>query len=88
MRTDWPAYVAAERNRIVADEEAFERLADLFQQTHGRALASGCEAYQWGAKMEDAALTAMGFGGRAGFQYNYDLCLMVEYGPRGKGALN
>ena len=39
-------------------------------------------------KMEDAALTAMGFGGRAGFQYNYDLCLMVEYGPRGNGALN
>jgi hypothetical protein len=38
--------------------------------------------------MEDAALTAMGFGGRAGFQYNYDLCLMVEYGPRAKGALN
>jgi hypothetical protein len=34
--------------------------------------------------MEDAALTAMGFGGRAGFQYNYDLCLMVEYGPRGR----
>jgi hypothetical protein len=34
--------------------------------------------------MEDAALTAMGFGGRAGFQYNYDLCLIVEYGPRGK----
>ncbi len=38
--------------------------------------------------MEDAALTAMGFGARAGFQYNYDLCLMVEYGPRGKSALN
>jgi hypothetical protein len=82
MRTDWQAYVAAEMNRIVADEEAFERLASLFQQAHGRAPASDCEAYLWGAKMEDAALTAMGFEGRAGFQYNYDLCLMAEYGPR------
>ena len=77
-----------ERKRIVADEEAFERLADLFQQTHGRALASGCEVYKWGAKMEDAALAAMGFEGRAGFQYNYDLCLMAEYGPRAKDWLN
>src|ERR1700684_4548616 len=40
MRTDWPAYVAAEKNRIVADEEAFERLVDLFQQAHGRTPAS------------------------------------------------
>ena len=64
MRTDWPANVAAEKNRIVADEEAFERLVDLFEQAHGRAPASDCEAYQWGAKMEDAALIAMGFGGR------------------------
>jgi hypothetical protein len=76
-------------NRIVADEEAFVRLVDLFKQAHGRAPASDCEAYQWGAKMEDPALTAMGFKGRrAGFQYNYDLCLMVEYGPRAKHALN
>jgi hypothetical protein len=37
MRTNWPAYVAAEMNRIVADEEAFERLVDLFKQAHGRA---------------------------------------------------
>jgi hypothetical protein len=36
MRTNWPAYVAAEKNRIVADEEAFERLVDLFKQAHGR----------------------------------------------------
>jgi hypothetical protein len=69
-------------NRIVADEEAFERLVDLFKQTHGRAPASDCEAYKWGAKMEGAALTAMGFEGRAGFQYNCDLCLMVEFGLR------
>jgi hypothetical protein len=82
MRTNWPAYVAAEVNRIAADEEAFKRLADLFKQAHGRAPASDCEAYKWGAKMEDAALTSMGFEGRAGFQYNYDLCLMAEYGPR------
>lgn len=81
MRTNWPAYVAAEVNRIAADEEAFKRLADLFEQAHGRAPASDCEAYKWGAKMEDAALTVMGFEGRAGFQYNYDLCLMAEYGP-------
>jgi 6-phosphofructokinase len=82
MRTNWPAYVAAEMNRIVADEEAFERLVDLFKQAHGRALASDCEAYQWAQEMDDAALTALGFEGRDGFQYNYDLCLMVEYGPR------
>jgi len=81
MRTNWPAYVATEINRIVADEEAFECLVDLFKKAHGRAPASDCEAYQWGARMEDPALTAMGFEGRAGFQYNYDLCLMVEYGP-------
>jgi hypothetical protein len=99
MRTDWPAYHAAEMNRIVADEEAFERLVDLFKQAHGWAPASDCEAYKWGAKMEDPAgwapasdceaykwgakmedpaLTAMGFEGRVGFQYNYDLCLMVS----------
>ena len=83
MRTDWPAYVAAEVNRIAADEEAFERLVDLFKQAHGRAPSSDCEVYKWGAKMEGAALTAIGFEGRAGFQYNYDLCLTVEYGPRG-----
>jgi hypothetical protein len=53
-------------NRIVAYEEAFERLVNLFKQAHGRAPASDCEAYQWGAKMEDPALTE----GRAGFQYN------------------
>jgi hypothetical protein len=38
--------------------------------------------------MEDTALTAMGFAGRGGFQYNYDLCLMVEYGPRANDVLN
>ena len=38
--------------------------------------------------MEDTALTAIGFAGRAGFQYNYDLCLMVEYGPRANDVLN
>ena len=47
MRTNWPAYVAAEANRIAADEVAFERLVDLFKQTHGRAHVSDCEAYQW-----------------------------------------
>ena len=88
MRTNWPAYVAAEMHRIVADEEAFERLVDLFKQAHGRAHTTDCEAYQWGAKMEDTALTALGFAGRAGFQYNYDLCLMVEYGPRANDVLN
>jgi hypothetical protein len=82
VRTNWPAYVAAEVKRIAADEEAFRRLEDLFEQAHGRAPASDYEAYKWGAKMEDAALTAVGFEGRAGFQYNYDLCLMAEYGPR------
>jgi 6-phosphofructokinase len=88
MRTNWPAYVATEMNRIVADEEAFERLVDLFKQAHGRAPASDCEAYQWAQEMDDAALTALGFEGRDGFQYNYDLCLMVEHGPRAKEALN
>jgi hypothetical protein len=82
MRTNWPAYVAAEANRIAADEVAFKRLVDLFKQTHGRAPASACEAYQWAHEMDDAALTALGFEGRDGFQYNYDLCLMAEYGPR------
>jgi hypothetical protein len=38
--------------------------------------------------MEDAALTAMGFEDRAFFQYNYDLCLMAECGPRAKDSLN
>jgi hypothetical protein len=88
MRTNWPAYVAAEMNRIVADEEACERLVDLFKQAHGWVPSSDCEAYQWGAKREDAVLTAVGFDGRAGFQYNYDLCLMAEYGPRAKDSLN
>lgn len=88
MRTNWPAYVAAEKNRIVADEEAFERLVRHFMHAYGRAPASDWEAYQWGAKMEDAALTAIGFDGRSGFQYNYDLCQMVEYGPELWRALN
>jgi hypothetical protein len=45
MRTNWEAYVAAEKNRIVADDEAFERLVDLFKQAHGRPpaiIASSC----------------------------------------------
>jgi hypothetical protein len=82
MRTNWPAYAAAEAKRITDDEEAFKRLVDLFEQAHGRAPASDCEAYEWGEKMEDAALTTLGFASRVGFQYNYDLCLMAEYGPR------
>jgi hypothetical protein len=56
MRTNRPAYVAAEMNRIVADEEAFERLVDLFKQAHGRAPASDCEAYQWAAGYELAKI--------------------------------
>ena len=90
MRTNWPAYVAAEKNRIVADEEAFERLVDLFKQAHGRAPASDCEAYQWGAKMGGCRADEIGFEGRAGFQYNYYLCQMVEWsmGPRANYALN
>ena len=88
MRTNWPTYVAAEKNRIVADEEAFERLVDLFKQAHGRGPASDCEAYHWAKEMDDVALTALGFEGRDGFQYNYDLCLMVEYGPARESALN
>ena len=49
----------------------------------------GLPAYQWAQEMmNDAALTALGFEGRDGFQYNYDLCLMVEYGPGAKDALN
>jgi hypothetical protein len=56
MRTNRPAYVAAEMNRIVADEEAFERLVDLFKQAHGRAPASDCEAYQWAAVYELAKI--------------------------------
>ena len=59
MRTDWPAYVAAEASRIAADED-LKRLVDLFKQAHGRAPTSDCEAYQWAAKMEDAMLIAMG----------------------------
>ena len=82
MRTNWPAYVTAEMNRIVADEEAFERLVDLFKQAHGRAPASDCDVYQWAQEMDDVALTALGFEGRDRFRYNYDLCLIVEYGPR------
>src|SRR5882757_11504488 len=81
MRTNWPAYVAAEMNRIVADEEAFERLVELFKQAHGRASASDGEAYQWAQEMDDVALTALGFEGRAGFQYNYDLCQMGRAWP-------
>jgi hypothetical protein len=50
--------------------------------------ASDCEAYQWAQEMDDVALTALGFEGRAGFQYNYDLCQMVEHGPRAKDAVN
>jgi len=40
MRTNWPAYVAAEMNRIAADEEAFERLVDLFKQARGHPRAT------------------------------------------------
>jgi hypothetical protein len=82
MRTDWPAYVAAEAKRIAADEEAFKRLVDLFKQTcgwHPRVTARLTSGEQ---RWTMPALTTTGFEGRAGFQYNYDLCLMVEYGPR------
>jgi hypothetical protein len=37
--------------------------------------------------MEDCALSAMGFEGRAGFQYNYDLPDGPVW-PRAKGCLN
>jgi hypothetical protein len=52
-----------------------QRMVDLFKQAHGRAPASNCEAYQWAQEMDDVALTVLGFEGRDGFQYNYDLCL-------------
>jgi len=74
-------------NRIVAGEEAFERLVDYSSRPRP-STASDCDAYQWAQEMDDVALTALGFDGRAGFQYNYDLCQMVEHGPRAKDAVN
>ena len=80
--------IEAEIVRIGADEEAFERLVDLFRRAHERAPHGDCEAYQWGAQQHDDTLIALGFEDRAGFQYNYDLCLMAEHGPRAKDAMN
>jgi hypothetical protein len=74
--------------RIVADEAAFDRLADLFAWVYGRPPDGAAEAFQWGAKNTDANLIALGFENRAGFQNFYDLVLMVEQGPRGKDVLN
>jgi len=74
--------------RIAADEVAFERLTELFVNEHGRVQHRDTEIYQWGAHLHDLVLTELGFEGRAGFQHNYDLCLMVEQGPRGKDCVN
>jgi hypothetical protein len=74
--------------RIAADEEAFEGLVALFRWAHGRAPHENCEAYQWGTLLHHDTLIALGFEDRAGFQHNYDLCLMIEHGPRAKDALN
>lgn len=79
---------AAGMERIAADEEAFEGLVDLFTQAHGRAPQGDCEAYQWGTLLHRDTLTALGFEDRAGFQYNYDLCLLIEHSPRVKDTLN
>jgi hypothetical protein len=79
---------AAGVERIAADEDAFEGLVALFRQAHGRAPHEDCEAYQWGTLLHRDTLVALGFEGRAGFQYSYDLCLMIEHGPRAKDVLN
>src|SRR5258708_19953171 len=47
MRTNWPAYVAAEMNRIAADEEAFDRLVDLFNHSPALPPPPPSDAYQW-----------------------------------------
>lgn len=84
----WSKAQKEEMERISADEEAFEGLVAMFEFVHGRRPMRDTEAFEWGAKNTDANLAAMGFEGRAGFQYNYDLCLMVEQGPRAKDAIN
>jgi hypothetical protein len=86
--TSWSAAVVAEMERIVADEEAFERLVDLFKQAHGRGPRGNCEAFKWGAQMDDVTLIALGFEDRAGFECSYDSWVMVEHGPRANDALN
>ena len=75
-------------DRIEADYEAFERLAALFAWVHGRPPSSDIEAFHWGAQDTDANLIALGFENRAGFQYNYDICLIVEQRGRTKDKLN
>jgi hypothetical protein len=88
IRTSWSAAVIAEMERVIADEEAFGRLVDLFKQVHARGPRGDCEAFQWGAQMDDATLIALGFEDRAGFKCSYDSYLMVEHGPRAIDALN
>jgi hypothetical protein len=73
---------ATEMARIGADDEAFENLVALFAFAHGRQPSTDVEAFEWGAKNSDDSLMALGFEGRAGFQCNYDCCLMVTHGPR------
>jgi hypothetical protein len=88
MKSKFSPEVAAEMDRIGADEEAFENLVAMFAWVHGRPPVRDTEAFEWGAKNTDANLRAFGFEGRQGFQDNYDLCLMVEKGPRAGDALN
>ena len=74
--------------RIVADEAAFDRLTELFVNETGRVQHRDTEVFQWGAHLDDLVLIELGFEGRAGFQYNFDVVLMVEQGPRGKDTVN
>jgi 6-phosphofructokinase len=67
----------AEAGPFAADEDAFDRLMTLFEYVHGHGPLSDLEAFEWGATNTDANLTALGFEGRAGFQYNYDCCMAV-----------
>jgi hypothetical protein len=84
----WCKAQLAGLERQIADEEAFAALVAMFEFVYGRPPICDTEAFEWGAKNTDANLIAMGFEDRAGFQYNFDLCLMVEHGPRAKDAIN
>jgi hypothetical protein len=85
---DFSAAQFAVLARIEADEAAFERLTELFVNETGRVQHRDTEVFQWGAHLDDLVLIELGFEGRAGFQYNFDVVLMVEQGPRGKDTVN
>ena len=74
--------------RIMADEEAVERLIAFFEERVGSAPRCSIQLLEFGRLFSDDTLIELGFEHRAGFERNLELIITVQHGACAKDALN